>query len=240
MIQLNLLPDVKKEFLHAKAMRRNAISLSIIITIASVGLLFALGLILVGQKATIAFQTNQIKDRASQLASIENIDQYLTVQAQLEQVDGLHDSKLNTSRLLKVLPRLNPSAPNSVRFASVDITDEITTVEFQGGVRNVSALTTFKDTLVNAKLSYKNGQESLSEPLFSEVNITEYGYTADTDDKATAVGFTISAVYNPKLFATDAKNIIVTVPNRETTQSVVGSPDVTFEKDAGNLEETDE
>jgi len=241
MIQLNLLPDVKKEFLHAKAMQRNAISISIIVTIASVGILIALGFFLVGQKALIASKTGGIEERANELAEIENVDEYLTIQAQLAQIDGLHATKLNTSRLLDILPRLNPSAPNSVRFASVDITAETSTIEFQGGVKNVSALTTFKDTLENAQISYQSeGSGRTKEPLFNLITISEYGYSSNTENKNAAVGFTILAEYNPNLFATTSKNLNVSVPNRETTQSVVGAPKVTFEKDAGSLEENDE
>ena len=240
MIQLNLLPDVKKEFLQARATRRKAISLSIIVSMVSVGILVLLGMVLLGQKAATAMLTSQIKSKAEELAAVENIDEYLTIQAQLAEIDGLHASKLNSSRLTQILPRLNPAHPNSVRFSSVALETETTAINFQGGVRSVSALTTFKDTLINAQLSYTVGDsdsnEKVNEPLFSSVDITEYGYSAQNENANARVGFTIVAVYNPKLFDTTAKNIAVSVPSMETTQSVVASPEVTFEEGAGRLE----
>ena len=242
MIQLNLLPDVKKEFLHAKAMRRKVISLAILATLISGGVLVALGLFLASQKGLVALQTGQIEDKASELSAVENIDEYLTIQAQLAELDGLHGAKLTTSRLFNVLPNLNPADPNGVRFSSVSLVTEGTTLRFQGGVRNISALTTFRDTLSNATVEYKPDPEAphTEEPLFSSVTIDEYGYSADAENKATAVGFTISAVYNPKMFDTTVESPRILVPNKETTQSVVASPQVTFEEGAGNLEDANE
>lgn len=241
MIQLNLLPEVKKEFLRARAMRRKAISLSILATIVSVGLLAVLGVILVGQYTATRVMTSSIESRAEQLANIENIDEYLTIQAQLAEIDNLHAGKTNASRLTDILPRLNPNAPNSVRFSNVDLIVDENTIIFQGGTRNVSALTTFKDTLDNAQLSYNlEGEDTVSEPLFENIEISEYGYSVQANSPVTAVGFKITAVYNTKIFETAAKNVRVRVPNKETTQSVIAAPNVTFEANAGNLEGNDE
>lgn len=240
MIQLNLLPDVKKEFLKAKAARRKAIALSIIVTLGSGGVLVLLGLVALGQEGAIALRTGDISRKSEELSSVNNINEYLTIQAQLAEIDGLHAGKLNTSRVMAMMPHINPAAPNTAKFSSIDLMTDSTTMIFQGGVRNVSALTTLKDTMLNANLSYTQAGENIKEPLFVTVDITEYGYNAENNQGDTAVGFVLTATYNPKLLETAATNVKVEVPNMETTQSVLASPDVTFQEGAGNLEGSNE
>ena len=242
MIQLNLLPDVKKEFLHVKSMRRKVIATAILVTIVSGAALAAAGLFIVSQEGLIAWRTNLIEEKAEELSSIENIDEYLTIQAQLKQIDGLHSSKLITSKLFDILPSINPDNPNSARFSSVMLSTEGTSVTLSGGVRTVSALTTLRDTMVNAGIRYQEeGVEGeVTDQLFSDVVIQEYGYSADSDRPATRVGFTIIATYNPVVFKPTSQNLRISVPNKETTQSVEASPQVRFEEDAGKLEESDE
>lgn len=234
MIQLNLLPDVKKEYLRAQSFRAKMISFSILATVAAVGAMVVLAGYVYGfQRGLSSLQQGDIKSKAAELKKKPDIDKYLTIQNQLATIDGLHDSKTMSSRLLDVLPRLNPAAPNSVKFANVKLSVVDSTIVFQGGTKDFSALTTFRDTLANAKMSFSQNDSNQTEPLFKTVSITQSGYSKG-DAADTAVGFTITTEYNPNLFSSTVKNFSVNVPNIETTQSVVASPGL-FEKNAGAL-----
>ena len=56
MIEINLIPDVKRELLRTRTMRNAVISLSMIIGIGAIGLAAVLGAVLGGQLATELWQ----------------------------------------------------------------------------------------------------------------------------------------------------------------------------------------
>ena len=224
MIELNLLPDVKKEYLKAQSFRAKTISLSILATIVAVGATAVLAAYVYGgQKLVSTLQKNDIEAKTKELKGKKDIDKYLTIQSQLKDISGLHDQKNMTSRVLSVLPKLNPPAPNNVKLANASFTVIDGSLSLQGSVKDFSALTTFRDTLTNAKLTYTKDGQNLSEPLFSEVAITQSGY-GKNDETGSSVGFSIITKFNPNLIAASSKNVSVSVPNIETTQSVVASP----------------
>lgn len=234
MIQLNLLPDVKKEFLRAQSFRAKTISLSILATIVAVGATAVLASYVYGGQLFISdLQKKDIEAKTKELQGKKDIEKYLTIQNQLAAIDGLHENKVISSRLLDVLPRLNPLPPNNVKFASVKLSTVDSTIAFQGGTKDFSSLTTFRDTLTNAKINFTDNGQKVTEPLFKTVTIGQAGFTKG-DSADIAVGFTINAEYNSNLFSGKLKDLSITVPTIETTQSVLASPGL-FEQNAGAL-----
>lgn len=228
MIQLNLLPDVKKEFLHAQSARRKTIALSIMISIIALALTAVFSIYVYAvQNVIIYAQTQDIKAKSSQLNSVKDLGKYLTIQNQLAQLSNLHASKNNFSRLLDFLPILNPAPPKNITLTNLEVNTPDTTVTFKGRVNDYGTLTTFNDTLVNSVFSYqKNGTDSKDNKLFKDVKITSASY--DKNDKTSGVNFTIIATYDVAAFAQENLAVTVTVPNKETTNSVVGSPQAIF------------
>lgn len=234
MIQLNLLPDVKKEFLRAQSARRKTITIAIFVTIIAAGLtVVAAFYVFAVQNGIMYLQTQDIKGKSSQLSAVKDIDKYLTIQNQLKQLNGLHDNKNNFSRLLDFLPKLNPAPPQNVTLYNLDVDTEANTITFKGRVSDYGALTTFKDTLTNATLTYQtNGAAHDATKLFIgddtkepvKVESVAYEKTATTQ----GVNFTVVAHYDPEAFKQGNVGVQVTVPNKETTNSVVGSPQAIF------------
>jgi DNA-binding helix-hairpin-helix protein with protein kinase domain len=112
MIQINLIPDVKREFIHAQKMRRATISISILVGIAAVGIIIALALVLGSQAIYQATLSSSIDSEYKKLSGTENINTALTIQNQLQTVSSLNGKKSIDSRLLDVLAAINPAAPN--------------------------------------------------------------------------------------------------------------------------------
>lgn len=224
MIQLNLLPDVKKEFLRAQSARRKTIAISILVTIIAAGLTAVVAIYVYAVQNGIKYlQTEDIKSKSSELSSVKDIDKYLTIQNQLAQLSSLHNNKNNFSRLIDFLPRLNPAPPQNIVLSNLEVDTTTTTITFKGRVQDYGALTTFKDTLNNATFtSTRNGQEVDATKLFTEVKIESALYEKTTT--TSGVTFTIAAVYDSAVFKQENTNVLVTVPNKETTGSVVGSP----------------
>lgn len=234
MIELNLLPDVKKEYLRAQSFRAKAISFSIIATVIAVGATAVLASYVYGGQTLFSnWQKGDITSKARELKGKKDIGKYLTIQNQLSTIDQLHNNKNISSRVLDILPRLNPVAPNSARFSNVELSLVDKTLSFQGGLKDFSALTTFRDTLTNAKMNYTENGKQITEPVFNKVTLLQSGFTKG-DKPETAVGFSIQTEYNPNLLSNNIKNFSITVPNIETTQSVVASPGL-FEQNAGAL-----
>ena len=228
MIQLNLLPDVKKEYLRAQSARRKTITISILITIIAVGLTAVAAVYVYAvQNGIMYLQTQDIKGKASQLSSVKDIDKYLTIQNQLSQLSSLHGDKNDYSRLLDFLPRLNPAPPQNIVLSNLDVNDADTTITFKGRVSDYGALTTFKDTLTNASFTYQtDGQVQDATKLFSEVKVESATY--EKTDQTAGVSFTLVVTYDPAVFKQSNADIQVTVPNKETTGSVVGTPQSIF------------
>ena len=224
MIQLNLLPDVKKEFLRAQSARRKTIAISILVTIIAAGLTAVVAVYVYAvQNGIMYLQTQDIKGKSSELSSVKDIDKYLTIQNQLAQLSSLHGDKNNFSRLIDFLPRLNPAPPQNIVLSNLDVDTATTTITFKGRVGDYGALTTFKDTLTNATFTYMHDDKNAdATKLFSEVKIESASY--EKTNTTAGVTFTVAAVYDSAVFKQENTSVLVTVPNKETTGSVVGAP----------------
>ena len=229
MIQLNLLPDVKKEFLRAESARRKAIAISILVTIIAAGATAVFAIYVYAVQNVIIFaQTQDIKNKSAELSKVKDLDKYLTVQNQLKQLSGLHNNKNNYSRLLTFLPTLNPAPPQNVTISSLEVVSEASTISIKASVADYGSLTTFKDTLVNAEYSYlsQDNGEPVKGKLFKNVTIENATY--ENTARGAGVSFSILLAYEPEVFKQANTNVTVTVPNKETTNSVVGSPQAIF------------
>lgn len=230
MIQLNLLPDVKKEFLRAQHARRRTITLAILATIIAAAVTVIFAFYVYGVQSVILFtQTEDIKKKSAELSNIKDIDKYLAIQNQLANLSELHDNKVNMSRLLTFLPSLNPAPPKNVKLTNLEVSTVDKTITFRGTVADYAALTTFKDTLVNGNFTYGTGEDQTTSKLFSNVIID-----SATLEAGAGVKFNVLATYDPAAFLQKNTNVTVKVPNIETTPSVIGTPQPLFDSGGAN------
>jgi cytoskeletal protein RodZ len=225
MIQLNLLPDLKKEFIKSQKTKGLVISTSILVTIGAIGLsalLFVYVTFL--QQIQINLATDDINHKESQLKAINDIDKYLTIQNQLATLPDLHSTKGSYSRLFDFLGLLNPSAPSNMNLTNLQLTASSRTLTLTGTTGTFETLNVFVDTLKNAQISYKKlGQgETLNEKMFGQVFVQNSGL-AHVGSK-NLVSFVVKVVYNPSIFDVQNTDIAATVPHITTTQSVTQSP----------------
>ncbi len=225
MTQINLLPDVKKEFLKSQKTKALVISGSIIVTLVAVGLSALLyAYVVFAQQLQINLITDDIKNKSAELNNIQDISKYLTVQNQLQALPDLHSSKGVYSRLFAFLPVLNPSQPNNINLASLQIAAEDKTLSFSGTTASFESLNVFADTLSNAEVSYKpaDADKATSEKMFKKVTVQSSGLSKV--DNTTKVSFTVVVEYNEAMFNAKNANVEAKVPNIQTTPSVTGSP----------------
>jgi ABC-type lipoprotein release transport system permease subunit len=82
MIQLNLLPDVKIEYLRTNRNKRLVIGISLIVIVASIGILLLLASIVYGfQKKNLSDLNKDIATYNKQLKDTPELDKVLTIQA---------------------------------------------------------------------------------------------------------------------------------------------------------------
>lgn len=228
MIELNLLPDIKKEFIKAQRTRNTVISLSILATIVAGGLTFLLvSIVYAVQPLWIKAETSNINKSAQALRDIPEIDKYLTVQNQLTYIKGLHDEKPGFSRLFGYLQQLNPSSPHNIALNSASVISSDLTIELQGTARNFQGVNVFKNTLENAQLTYKSNGEDKQVKLFERVDLVRAGLS-DVSGNLLAT-FEIEVEYAPEAFDTTLTDAKVIVPSLITSDADRNAPKNVFD-----------
>ena len=128
MVQLNLLPDVKLDYIRAQRSRRLVLSISVLVTGIAVLALVLLLLVDVAQKKHLSDLSRDIQTESSELQQKPDITKILTVQNQLESLTALHSSKPAASRLFSnYLDQVTPAAASSASF-NIDFTQQTVTI----------------------------------------------------------------------------------------------------------------
>ena len=219
MIEINLIPDVKREYLHAQRMRNGVISLSILVSIIA-GAAVALLVVYVGTQSAREWLTdNEIKDQYGKISSVKDANQIVTIQNQLAQLSSMHKDKSIDSRIFDVLSAINPAAPNDVKMSTVSLDPSETKLSIEGSAANsFEATDKLKKMILNTKLSY-----------------TSYGEDASGTK---VLRFKLTFTYPKELLANSSKNLRIEAPTGSTnvTDSRLHVPDSLFTPKATNKE----
>jgi len=228
MIQLNLLPDLKKEFLRSQRMKRLVISIAISATVVA-GILTAIlaTTVYIGQTIVISALDSSIKDNFKKLQNNEEIDKYLTVQNQLNSLDALHNQRYAYANLFDYLQQLNPSDPHSVMLSTASIKKEMRELTLEGTIATFESLNNFKTTLEQAQLSYNIGDDVKTIALFSRVELLQAGMSVQNGG-APRVSFRIRLVYPDEAFIATATKQKITIPNRTLSDAAENAPKAVF------------
>ncbi len=230
MIQINLLPDVKQEYLRTRRIRNTAISIAIITGLAAGGVVVLLVLVLGAQLTREVLADDQIKKQYAEMSQVDSLSELVTLQNQLELISSQHENKSVDSRLFSFLQAINPAAPNDVQFSSVSLDPSDFTITLEGltdgGYPAVESLT---KTIMNTKVEYVSGQEEMTDPVASQVAISETRFGEDSSGKR-VLRFKIVVDYYEQLFVNTAKSVEIVGPDRriDVTDSKVGVPDSLF------------
>ena len=211
MIQFNLLPDIKLEYIKAKRTKRSIMVISLIVGGSALTLFILLFITVNGfQKKHITDLTNDIDDQLAQLESIEDLDKILTVQNQLNSLTPLHEGKPVTTRLFKFLPQL---VPQKASVASLGLNYEASTMEISGSADSISTVNKFVDTLKFTEFTL-DGQKKQA---FNSVVLEDFSKAEDE------TSYNISLIFDPIIFDYNSK-IELKVPNIISTRSETQKP----------------
>lgn len=211
MIQINLLPDVKMQYLKVRRTQRLVISISTLLIVASLFIFILLiGTVDVFQKKTLSDLNNNVTTYEHQLQNTPNLNRILTVQNQLQVLTDLHNNKPAASRLFGYLQQLTPSNVTISQF-NIDYTQN--TVSITGNADSLDTVNSFTDTL-KFTTYMKNGA---STNAFNSVVLSEFSRGTS------GATYTITANFDPNIF-NSANNVTLTVPNIISTRSVLEQP----------------
>lgn len=231
MIEINLIPDVKQELIHAKQVRTLVITGASLVGIVAVGVVVLLAVWLFGVQAVQSnLADSTISSKSKELANVPDLGDMLTIQNQLTKVTDLHNQENIDSRLFDLMTAINPAPPNQVTFSLARIDSDTQTIRLEGQASSgYVAADVLKKTILGTTLSYKDTSgHTTSVPLTSNVSTSELSYGEDSTGKKVLL-FTLTFIYNNALFARNSQNAIVVGPNlQNATDSFRGIPESIF------------
>lgn len=218
MIQFNLLPDVKIQYIKATRLKRliATVAGAIMVLSAAIAILLFVFVNLLQAQHLKDLNRDIAKDSAH-ISSSKDLNRILTIQNQLRSLPDLHAKKPITSRLFSYLGQVTPSNV-SIASAKADIT--AATISITGSADKLESVNRFVDTLKFTQFTKKNDPNTPR--AFSGVVLTSFGKS----DKGAS--YTINLVYDPFIFdGSDEPKLIV--PKQITTRSETEKPDSLFQ-----------
>lgn len=202
MIQFNLLPDVKIEYMKTRRRKRLIMFIAAIasaVTFAIFVLLFLF--VRVNQAKYIRDLDKDIKSNVSKIQQTADLDKILTIQNQLNSLPALHDKKAFSSRMVDYLKQVTPS---QATISDVDVDFESNTMVIKGNSDSLSTINKFADTLKFT--DYKvNGDSILGGDkegrAFSNVVLKSFDVSVNSDTKKQVIAYELSFTFQPAIFA---------------------------------------
>ena len=239
MIEINLLPNVKRELLKTRAMRNRVISISFLVGGASIAAVVVLALILGSQIAAEAVQNGVIKDRNDKLMAVEDLNKVVTIQHQLTKINEQHSGKKLNSRIFDVVTAVNPVTPNNVSFSDIKVNPGSKTITLEGSaVNGYSALETLKKTILNTKIQTTDGDKSSEVSLTKEIKDGDTSFGENSEGKK-VLQFSFSFEYAEELLApanNGTVSVLTPTGKVDVTDSRQGIPDSLFKSNSKKQE----
>ena len=239
MIEINLLPNVKRELLKTRVMRNRVISISFLVGGVSIAAVVVLALILGSQFAAEAVQGGVIKDRNDKLMAVEDLNKVVTIQHQLTKINEQHSGKKINSRIYDVVTAVNPVAPNNVSFSDIKVNPGSKTITLEGSaVNGYSALETLKKTILNTKVQTTDGDKSSEVSLTKEIKDGDTSFGENSEGKK-VLQFSFSFEYAEELLApanNGTVSVLTPTGKVDVTDSRQGIPDSLFKSNSKKQE----
>lgn len=243
MIQINLIPDIKRDYLRARRTRDIAVSVSMIAGLASIGVVGLLLLVLGTQTGREVLADRSIDSEYEQLSSVEDLSDMVTIDNQLSLISGQHATKSMHSRMFSILEAINPADPNNVSFSDVTVNPAETVIVMEGSARGgYPAVETLAKTIENTVIESTTDQgESSDTPLASDIIIGETTYGRDADDRR-VLRFEMTIKYTPDVLTNQLKSVKVKSPTKkiDATDSRQRVPDSLFSAPAKDIDGEDQ
>lgn len=220
MVQFNLLPDIKIQYMRARRQKQFVVMVSTITIIVSIAVLALLISFVFGvQKKSLTDLSRDINVASEELEGTKDLTKMLTVQNQLKVLPGLHADKAVVSRIFGYITQSTPSAASISRL-NVDFAMQ--TITLSGSADTLETVNTFADTLKFTTYHTKKAPKD-EVSAFSSVVLASFG----RDSKGAS--YTITLKFDPVIFS-GSEEVTLTVPSKITTRSQTEQPAALFQQ----------
>jgi len=225
MIQINLIPDVKKEHLKAVKQKKIITSSAFIVSGAFLAIIVLLIVtVFVVQKKHISDLTTDINEDVASLQAVADLDKVLTIQNQLNALPELYATKPNGSNLFQYLSVITPP---DIKLTSVQISYDASAgagvMSISGETATIKDVNRFVDIIKNATYTAKDTGtgEEVTGKAFSVVVLESISKSTNEGSKTS---FTISAQYSADIFNIKYDSVKLTVPSITSSVSSTEKP----------------
>ena len=220
MIQFNLLPDVKIEYVKAQRTKRLVMGSAMIATISSFAVCLLLFIAVQGvQRKSLNDLNKDISQKTAELKKTPDLNKILTVQNQMGALNDLHQKKVVASR---IFPLMQQATPADVTISDHSVNFEENTMSVSGDAPSLDKVNKFVDTLKFATLTTAETAQSDTK-AFSDIVLSQFGRSE------TSSTYTITVAFDPALFS-NVEPASIVVPKTITTRSVIEQPTDIFKK----------
>lgn len=225
MIQFNLLPDVKQEYIRVQRTKHLVIAFSTIASVAAIVIFLILILVVdVGQKKIISNLNSTINTNSVALKNTPHLSTILTLQSQLNSLNSLNSQNPVASRMFSFLSQLTPPQATisdlliDFQGSAVSNQDSMT---ISGNAPNLAVVNTFVDTLEFTTYTV-NYQPASPLNAFSSVVLAGFNITGSTST------YSITLNFDPTIFD-NSNNVTLNIgPNQP--QADKQEPSIIFSK----------
>lgn len=222
--QLNLLPDVKLEYLKTTRTKRLVYSVSMIVIISSAAIILLLvSIAYVFQKKNLSDLQKDITSYNQQLKDVPDLSKILTIQNQLATLPGMHEQKAVAARLLDYIPQITPLQAS---ITSLKVDFAANTMTIVGAAPQLDVANTYTDTLKFTTYHMTNTTDadpSTETKAFSNVVLSQF---VRNNSGAT---FTIDFTYDPVIFDSNSA-VKLSVPHIISSPSSTEQPTAIFDQ----------
>ena len=133
MFEINLVPDVKAEMLRTQKKRNFVFVICGVVSAIAIGLVLVLISVKAGFDLRINNQDRTLQLMSGKLEEFDSLDEILTIQKQLSDLEAIKNNKKNLSRVFTVLGTLlATNADDSITVSSLSVNLKESTISFDG------------------------------------------------------------------------------------------------------------
>jgi hypothetical protein len=239
MIQINLIPDVKLQLIKTQETKSKVIKISIILMIVSLASVFSLGSYSFIVQSLVNTKTDQdIAAEEKKLNDVTDLTKILTIQNQLKSISEVNNKKKINSRVFDMITTLKISGNKNVSYSGIIMDQTQGTLQINGQTESYQSYDTFKKTLINAQIEYKQSSDAsvtTKVPLASVVSLPETSYGIDSNGNR-VLTFTIVFNYNTILLEPSISDVHITIVRTgNASDSYLGVPTSLFSDKATSI-----
>ncbi|MDR1970238.1 MAG: hypothetical protein LBQ11_02775 [Candidatus Nomurabacteria bacterium] len=166
MLQVNLLPDIKKELLHAKRTRNLVMTICLFVSIGAGGIVFLMGIFMGGLAIQKGMLIGSVDEKIAEIEKVKatgQLGEYLSVQNSLNQINAIKESQPQLSRMIdylevvfgrnKAISGLRWSDWQGIKISTLDMTNGVS-IELTGQVDSTKSRLMLRNRLYYAMVKY--------------------------------------------------------------------------------------